>query len=229
MSVDFLIFIAVKDCDFTSSCGYKNRRSFLNVYIIERLVLSHIFYFNRYNSCLSPCIFVVFITCVIYNPHDRHPAPQGISLFLLPLLSLLPLLQVSAPSFLSRYCARSFSCCPPPPYEERSTFLSAITLSSGRRQEGELMPLLPDISPFPYFHFPYFRTKIQSCPSIFLTVSCMHNNALPTLIPASWSCQICLETVICFLSGLLLCILPALIAIILWKTVSSYASSLFQL
>ena len=39
------------------------------VYIIERLVLSHIFYFNRYNSCLSPCIFVVFITCVIYNPH----------------------------------------------------------------------------------------------------------------------------------------------------------------
>ena len=49
--------------------GYKNRRSFLNVYIIERLVLSHIFYFNRYNSCLSPCIFVVFITCVIYNLH----------------------------------------------------------------------------------------------------------------------------------------------------------------
>ena len=69
MSVDFLIFVAVKDCDFTSSCGYKNRRSFLNVYIIERLVLSHIFYFNRYNSCLSPCIFVVFITCVIYNLH----------------------------------------------------------------------------------------------------------------------------------------------------------------
>lgn len=27
------------------------------------------FYFNRYNSCLSPCIFVVFITCVIYNLH----------------------------------------------------------------------------------------------------------------------------------------------------------------
>ena len=72
MSVDFLIFVAVKDCDFTSSCGYKNRRSFLNVYIIERLVLSHIFYFNRYNSCLSPCIFVVFITCVIYNPHGQH-------------------------------------------------------------------------------------------------------------------------------------------------------------
>ena len=46
-----------------------NRRPFLNVYIIERLVLSHIFYFNRYNSCLSPCIFVVFITCVIYNLH----------------------------------------------------------------------------------------------------------------------------------------------------------------
>ena len=47
----------------------KNRRSFLNVYIIERLVLSHMFYYNRYNSCLSPCIFVVFITCVIYNLH----------------------------------------------------------------------------------------------------------------------------------------------------------------
>ena len=53
--------------------GNKNRRSFLNVYIIERLVLSHIFYFNRYNSCLSPCIFVVFITCVIYNLHARRP------------------------------------------------------------------------------------------------------------------------------------------------------------
>lgn len=46
-----------------------NRRPFLNVYIIERLALSHIFYFNRYNSCLSPCIFVVFIIFVIYNPH----------------------------------------------------------------------------------------------------------------------------------------------------------------
>ena len=65
-----------RDRTFTGKCGpasldtrYKNRRSFLNVYIIERLVLSHIFYFNRYNSCLSPCIFVVFITCVIYNLH----------------------------------------------------------------------------------------------------------------------------------------------------------------
>ena len=65
----WLIVLIFSVIFFSREYTDKNRRSFLNVYIIERLVLSHIFYFNRYNSCLSPCIFVVFITCVIYNLH----------------------------------------------------------------------------------------------------------------------------------------------------------------